>query len=93
MRDFAEAPFLVNWGTAQACNLLCEHCRASAQPARDPGELSTDEAMALLRQVKSLGDSLMVFTGGDPREPGDYLASHPRRTCIPIQSLTGARAM
>lgn len=71
MRDFSEAPFLVIWETTQACDLLCKHCRASAQSNRDPGELSTNEAMGLLRQVKRLGDPVMVFTGGDPLKRSD----------------------
>jgi radical SAM protein len=71
MRDFSEAPFLVIWETTQACDLLCKHCRASARPDRDPGELSTGEAKELLQQVKRLGDPLMVFTGGDPLKRDD----------------------
>ena len=71
MRDFSEAPFLVIWETTQACDLACKHCRASAQPGRDSQELSTSEAKGLLRQVKRLGDPLMVFTGGDPLKRDD----------------------
>jgi radical SAM protein len=71
MRDFSEAPFLVIWETTQACDLACKHCRASARPERDAGELSTAEARDLLRQVKRLGDPLMVFTGGDPLKRAD----------------------
>lgn len=71
MRDFSEAPFLVIWETTQACDLACKHCRASAQPNRDSQELSTSEAKGLLRQVKRLGDPLMVFTGGDPLKRDD----------------------
>lgn len=71
MRDFSEAPFLVIWETTQACDLACKHCRASAQPGRDAGELSTDEAKELLHQVKRLGDPLLVFTGGDPLKRED----------------------
>ncbi|MBA3972701.1 MAG: radical SAM/SPASM domain-containing protein [Candidatus Solibacter sp.] len=71
MRDFSEAPFLVIWETTQACDLACKHCRASAQPNRDAEELTTSEAKGLLRQVKRLGDPLMVFTGGDPLKRGD----------------------
>jgi len=73
MRDFSEAPFLVIWETTQACDLACKHCRASAQPSRDAGELTTDEAKELLRQVKRLGDPLLVFTGGDPLKRDDLL--------------------
>jgi radical SAM protein len=69
--DFSEAPFLVIWETTQACDLACKHCRASAQPDRDEQELSTGEAKGVLRQVKRLGDPLLVFTGGDPLKRED----------------------
>ena len=71
MRDFDQAPFLVIWEVTQACDLVCRHCRASAQPGRDPGELSTEEGIELLGQVKGFGDPLMVFTGGDPLKRPD----------------------
>ncbi|MGZ8492139.1 MAG: radical SAM/SPASM domain-containing protein, partial [Gemmatirosa sp.] len=45
--DFARRPFLVIWETTQACDLACVHCRASATPTRDAGELDTGEAMRL----------------------------------------------
>lgn len=71
MRDFSEAPFLVIWETTQACDLACRHCRASARPERDPHELSTAEALALLEEIKGFGDPLLVFTGGDPLKRPD----------------------
>lgn len=64
--DFAEAPFLVIWETTQACALACRHCRASAQPNRDPRELSTAEGFTLIDQVAKLGTPIMVLSGGDP---------------------------
>ncbi len=71
MRDFSESPFLVIWEVSQACDLACRHCRASAQPERNPNELSTVESLELLRQIRALGDPLMVFTGGDPLKRPD----------------------
>ncbi|MCC7498965.1 MAG: TIGR04053 family radical SAM/SPASM domain-containing protein [Bryobacterales bacterium] len=71
MRSFDDAPFLVIWETTQACELACLHCRASAQPWRNPLELSTGEAMSLLDEIRSMGDPLMVFTGGDPLKRPD----------------------
>lgn len=71
MHDFSDAPFLVIWELTQACDLACRHCRASAQPARHPAELTTDEAMNVLRQIRGFGDPLLVFTGGDPLKRGD----------------------
>ncbi len=69
--DFNESPLLVIWETTQACDLACVHCRASAMPGRNPGELSTDEAKRLLDEIRSFGDPMMVFTGGDPLKRPD----------------------
>jgi radical SAM protein len=69
--DFDLAPFIVIWETTQACDLACLHCRASARPKRDRGELSTAEAMKLMDSVRSFGRPLFVLTGGDPLKRDD----------------------
>ncbi|MBI4877694.1 MAG: radical SAM protein [Acidobacteria bacterium] len=71
MRSFDDAPFLVIWEVTQACDLACVHCRASAQPGRSPGELSTEEGYRLLDEIRTFGEPLTVFTGGDPLKRGD----------------------
>lgn len=69
--NFDQAPLLVIWEVTPACDLACVHCRASAMPARSPDELSTQEAYRLLEQIRSFGNPLMVFTGGDPLKRPD----------------------
>ena len=69
--NFDQAPLLVIWETTQACDLTCVHCRASAQPERNSGELSTAEAYKLLDEIRRFGNPLMVFTGGDPLKRPD----------------------
>ncbi len=69
--NFDQAPLLVIWEVTQACDLACVHCRASAQPDRNPGELTTEQGYRLLDQIRSFGDPLMVFTGGDPLKRPD----------------------
>src|SRR3954464_9338739 len=71
--DFERAPFLVIWEVTRACALACVHCRADAIPRRDPRELSTDEGLRLLDQVRGLGERppLLVLTGGDPMRRSD----------------------
>ena len=64
--DFNKAPFTVIWEVTRACALACVHCRAEAQPRRHPDELTTEEGYALLDEIRSFGDPIMVFTGGDP---------------------------
>src|ERR1051325_9747656 len=69
--NFDQAPMLVIWEVTQACDLACVHCRASAQPERNSNELTTEQGCRLLDQIKSFGNPLMVFTGGDPLKRPD----------------------
>lgn len=69
--DFARAPFIVIWEMTQACDLACLHCRASARPTRDRGELTTHEAKNLLGTARTFGRPLVVLTGGDPLKRPD----------------------
>ncbi|MGD0302120.1 MAG: TIGR04053 family radical SAM/SPASM domain-containing protein [Bryobacteraceae bacterium] len=76
--DFNLSPLLVIWEVTQACDLACVHCRANAQPERNPKELTTEDGYRLLEETKQFGNPLMVFTGGDPlKRPDLYdLARH-----------------
>lgn len=71
--EYARAPMLIYWELTRACDLACRHCRAEAVVDRDPDELTTDEARALLRQIPGFGSPLphMVLTGGDPLKRAD----------------------
>jgi len=69
--NFDQAPMLVIWEATQACDLACVHCRASAQSERHPHELTTEQGYRLLDEIRSFGEPLMVFTGGDPLKRPD----------------------
>jgi AdoMet-dependent heme synthase len=69
--DFNLSPLLVIWEVTQACDLACVHCRASAQPERNAGELTTEEGYRLLEETKQFGNPLLVLTGGDPLKRPD----------------------
>jgi MoaA/NifB/PqqE/SkfB family radical SAM enzyme len=58
-------PHLVFWETTKACDLACQHCRASAQIDALPGELTTAEGEALIDQIVSMegASPILVFTG------------------------------
>ena len=70
---FAQAPLLIYWEVTRACDLACRHCRAEAVAARHPGELSTEEGRAMLREARRFGDPPphLVITGGDPLKRPD----------------------
>lgn len=69
--DFNDKPFIVIWETTQACDLVCAHCRACAQPKRSPLDLSTTEAEGLIDEVARMGAPVFVLTGGDPLKRPD----------------------
>ena len=69
--NFDQSPMLVIWEVTQACDLACVHCRASALPDRSPKELTTEQGYRLLDEIRSFGEPLMVFTGGDPLKRPD----------------------
>ena len=45
-----QAPICLTWELTYACNLPCVHCLSSSG-RRDPAELSTAEAVALLDEL------------------------------------------
>jgi radical SAM protein len=73
--DFERSPLMFYYEVTQACDLVCRHCRASAQATADPRQLSTDQSQALLDQVRTFAQPpTVVFTGGDPLKRADLLA-------------------
>ncbi|NOX61585.1 MAG: TIGR04053 family radical SAM/SPASM domain-containing protein [Chloroflexi bacterium] len=64
--DFDKAPFTIAWEVTRACAYACVHCRANAQPQRDPRELTTKEALQLIDRIADFGNPILIFTGGDP---------------------------
>jgi radical SAM protein len=72
---FAQAPFIAIWEVTRACALACLHCRADAMPRRDPRELTTEEGLRLIDEIRAFGDPppLFVLTGGDPMRRPDLV--------------------
>ncbi len=71
--DFNQTPFTVAWEVTRACAYACIHCRAEAQPKRDPRELTTDEGFRLIDELVSVGRPILIVTGGDPMMRPDLL--------------------
>jgi AdoMet-dependent heme synthase len=65
--DFDAAPFTIAWEVTRACAYSCAHCRADAQPKRDPRELDTVESKRLIDMLAGFDTRpILVLTGGDP---------------------------
>ncbi len=66
-RDFVHSPLVVFCEITQACDLVCQHCRACAQTKPHPGELETADSLRLMEQLAEFPKPpMVVLTGGDP---------------------------
>ena len=62
-----DKPILVFWETTRACDLACQHCRASAIRVPPPDELSYEEGLGVLDQIVEFGKPypILIMTGDD----------------------------
>jgi MoaA/NifB/PqqE/SkfB family radical SAM enzyme len=69
---FGQAPLMFYYEVTQACDLVCEHCRASAQENPAPDELASEQSQALIDQIATFPKRpTLVLTGGDPLKRPD----------------------
>lgn len=72
IEDFATSPFVVFYEVTRACDLVCAHCRAAAQPKSHPRELTPEQSRKLIADLASFPKPpILVFTGGDPMKRDD----------------------
>lgn len=64
---------VVVWAVTKACNLRCVHCYASSDANPAPGELSYDEGIALLDDLRGFDVPAVLFSGGEPLVRQDTL--------------------
>ena len=66
-----DAPICLTWELTYACNLQCVHCLSSSG-RRDPRELTTDEATAVLDELRDLQVFYINIGGGEPMIRRDF---------------------
>ncbi|MDO5554376.1 MAG: TIGR04053 family radical SAM/SPASM domain-containing protein [Planctomycetia bacterium] len=70
--DFGRNPLMFYYEITRACDLVCKHCRASAQSTPAPDELSPEQSRKLIDQVATFPRKpTLCFTGGDPLKRAD----------------------
>lgn len=87
-------PRMVFWELTARCNLRCLHCRRLEVPGGPcepaPGELTTEQARALIAQIADCGKPRLVFSGGEPlvREDLFLLAEEARGRGVRVSLAT-----
>lgn len=66
-------PPVVVWNVTRACNLRCAHCYSNSGSHPDEGELTTDEAKALIDELAQLRVPRLLVSGGEPLVRADLL--------------------
>lgn len=84
----------VHWELTYRCNERCTHCYLDVMPpgAKVPGELSTDEAKAVIDDLAKLGALTITFSGGEVflRDDIFEIATYARRQGFAIRYFTNA---
>lgn len=66
-----DAPICLTWELTYACNLECAHCLSSSG-RRDPRELSTDQAKAVIDELQRMQVFYINIGGGEPTIRPDF---------------------
>jgi radical SAM protein with 4Fe4S-binding SPASM domain len=79
-------PLVLAWELTRACPLACRHCRATAQTARHPAELTTDEGRRLLADIaEAFPGAVLILTGGEPLTRPDVLELAANGSALGLQ--------
>ncbi|MFH1225471.1 MAG: radical SAM protein [Candidatus Diapherotrites archaeon] len=62
----ARKPLYVNFQITKHCNLRCGYCYADLESLRDKEELSTEEILALIDKLATMGTRWVRVVGGEP---------------------------
>ncbi len=90
---FDAAPTRIYWELTRACDLACTHCRASANAACDPRELSAAEIARVVDELAAECRATIIFTGGDPLKRPDFfeIVAHTVKADCPVSWLRAPR--
>jgi len=65
------APLFVVWNFTNRCNLRCKHCYQNASSSL-PAELTTNEALRVVKELSDADVTSIAFSGGEPLVRQDF---------------------
>lgn len=91
-RPFGERKPIVVWNSTRRCNLKCVHCYSQSCNENYQGELTNDEARAMIQDLAAFKAPVLLFSGGEPLMRADLyeLGAYARDLGIrPVISTNG----
>lgn len=89
LKQGLDAPICLTWEITYACNLQCIHCLSSSG-RRDPRELTTEQAKAVLNELRDLQVFYINIGGGEPMIRQDFfdILEHAEHNNIGVKFST-----
>jgi heme d1 biosynthesis radical SAM protein NirJ len=57
---------VVIWNLVRRCNLQCKHCYAVSADVDFPGELTTEQALRVMYDIRTARSPVLILSGGEP---------------------------
>lgn len=79
---------VVIWNLTRTCNLKCRHCYTTSADVPFPGELSTEQALGVLDDLKGFGIPALILSGGEPLSRFDFFTLAERAKALGFRHLS-----
>lgn len=86
-RDGAVKPVVI-WNLTRRCNLRCRHCYTTSADVPFPGELSHEQAIAVLDDLHAFGIPALILSGGEPLSRFDFFSLAERARELGFRHLS-----
>ena len=78
---------VVVWNCTRRCNLRCVHCYSHSADCQYPGEMTTEQGVALLEDLAAFGAPVVLFSGGEPMLRPDLFELASRATKLGMRAV------
>jgi heme d1 biosynthesis radical SAM protein NirJ len=79
---------VVIWNLTRSCNLRCRHCYTTSADVPFPGELTHEQAMAVVDDLQSFGIPALILSGGEPLSRFDFFEIAARARDLGFRHLS-----
>lgn len=79
---------VVIWNLTRTCNLKCRHCYTTSADVPFPGELSHEQAMAVLDDLSAFTIPALILSGGEPLSRFDFWQLAERARTLNFRHLS-----
>ena len=86
---------VVIWNLTRRCNLRCRHCYTTSADVAFPGELTHEQAMAVVEDLAGFRIPALILSGGEPLSRFDFfeIATRARAACRYLALSTNGTAL